>query len=177
MRKTVLYTALSLDGFIAGEKDDLTWLFEAAAEYEEMARDYEDFYASMETMIMGNGTYRFVVREGVPDPYPGKETYVFTKQKGLDSEFLVYVNENPVTFTAGLKEKDGGDIWVVGGGTINRQLLEKDLIDELQLTLIPVVLGKGTHIFEGLEALKKFSLSDSRVFNNGLVKLTYTLKK
>lgn len=173
MRKTILYIAVTIDGFIAGEDDQLDWLNEAAGKGDGLGEDYNAFYEEVETVIMGNSTYRYVVNAGVPNPYPDKESYVFTTNAANESEFVSYITDSPAAFVEALKTKEGGPIWVVGGGRINGQLLAVDMIDELQLTMVPVTLGRGIRLFEGNSDLRKYELKETKIFENGFVKLVY----
>ena len=175
MRKTVLYTAVSIDGYVAAEGDDLSWL-EAAEDTSDVDEDYIAFERNVTTVVMGNGTYRYIVKEGVLDPYPDRETYVFTRTEGQTSPHVTYVTEDPSEFTRKLKQGTGGDIWIVGGGNINGQLLAADLIDELQLSIAPITLGSGARLFEGRSDWREFELMDTKPLGVGLVKLTYTRK-
>jgi len=175
MRKVVLYIAMSIDGYIAGEGDDLSWL-DGAQGSEDIGEDYEAFYEGVTTILMGNGTYRYVVAAGAPDPYPSKESFVFTRTPNKESSYITYVSESPVAFTETLKAQDGGPIWLVGGGKINGLLLEADLIDELQITLAPITLGAGQPLFEGKSPWQNFDLVETKNFDHSFIKLTYRRK-
>ncbi len=175
MGKLILYTAVSLDGYIAGIEDDLSWLT-VPKEYEPAIEgDYIKFLESIEQVIMGNTTYRYVVNEGIENPYPEKNTYVFTRDHTLISESIHYINEDPVTFTSKLLSETTGNVWLCGGGKVNSMMAEAGLIDEIQLTAIPVTIGEGVRLFHGKGALEHYNLKDVERFGN-IVKLTYIKK-
>lgn len=172
MRRLILYTAVSIDGYIAGEGDDLDWLM-AFESTEDVGEVYNKLNDSVDTALMGNTTYRFVVNAGVPNPYPDKETIVFSRTETEESEYMNYVSGDIVTYVEALKAKEGKDIWLVGGGIINSIFLKANLIDELQLTIVPVTLGSGTRLFEGGGSFKAFKVKETLTLDNGMVHMTY----
>ena len=84
---------------------------------------YGDFYASIDTTLMGRATYE--ITQTVDEfPYPDKTNYVFTRNSALaDTAHVRFINSDLVDFTRRLKEEAGGNIWLVGGGQINAILL------------------------------------------------------
>jgi len=134
---------------------------------------YSDFYPGIDTILMGNSTYRFILDQNVPFPYPDKTNYVFSHSaKNQDTEFVRFISQNPVEFVRQLKQEEGEDIWLVGGGQINSILLNKDLIDKIILTLIPMTLGEGIPLFHGKYKEVKFNLEDNKSYQNGIIQLT-----
>lgn len=163
MRKLILYTALSLDGYIAGPQGEIDWLF-SDHDY-----GYTDFYERIDTMLMGRTTYDFIAQM---DPYPHADrlNIVFTRSLTARPEpYLQFVAGDPVAFTRELKHREGKDIWLVGGGQINALLFEAGLVDEMVLSFHPVVLGKGIHLFTGPVSQTGFRTLDARTFPSGLV--------
>ncbi len=175
MRRLVLYTAVSIDGYIAAEGDNLDWLM-AFESTEDVGEVYNKLNDRVDTALMGNSTYRFVVNAGVPDPYPDKETIVFTRTETEDTDRINYVSDDIVTYVEALKVKEGKDIWLVGGGVINSIFLKADLIDELQLTIVPVTLGSGTRMFQGGGSFREFKVKEVLTLDNGMVHMTYVRK-
>jgi dihydrofolate reductase len=169
-----LYSAMSLDGFIAKSDGDVSWLEEFPQPAEPTDYGYADFYASIGTTLMGNATCRFVQNYGGPFPYPDRQNFVFTRNSRLtDTEYVRYVSEDPATFVAGLKARETADIWLVGGGQINTACWNAGLIDELILTVMPIVLGTGIPLLAPPADTGKLRLRDHRVYPNGVVSLTY----
>ena len=144
MRKVTLYTAASLDGLIAGPNDELDWL-DAAGEADDYG--YLEFYESIDTTLMGHATYKVTTGFGeVPSQY--KANYVFTRGPlPVAGEHVEFVAGDIADFVRKLKERPGQDIWLVGGGQINTVLLNAGLIDEIILTVFPIVLGHGIPLF------------------------------
>jgi dihydrofolate reductase len=168
MRKIVLFIATSIDGFIAGKNGDTSWLF-TNGDF-----GYNDFYSSIDTIVMGYNTYSFI-KQFPQFPYPDKKNYVFTRSRRKpDGNPVELILGDVVTFTKKLKKQSGKNIWLVGGGKINSILLNANLIDQMIISIHPIALGQGIKLFKD-ESLKKlhFKLIHHKVFERGLVQLTY----
>lgn len=173
MRKVKLYIAISLDGRIAKPDGNLDWLH-SVPNPDNTDHGYAEFISGVDTTLMGNRTYKEVLGFGVEWPYRDKTNYVFTRQKDLrDNEQVKYVNDDIPGFVRKLKEQDGKDIWLIGGGEINTVLLNAGLIDEMLVFVMPVVIGKGIAIFEGDVAETQLKLKDVLQYASGAVRLTY----
>lgn len=178
MREVILYSAASLDNFIARPDGGIDWLH--YPEYEVPGEDYgyHDFYNTIDTTLMGNNTYKMVLGFDVPFPYPEKTNYVFThSQEYKNTEYVSFISEDIAGFVKELKTKPGKDIWLVGGGQINTLLLNNDLIDKMILTLIPIILGEGIQLFNGVAKEVKFDLVESKSYKSGLAQLTFKRKQ
>ena len=145
MRKVKLYTAMSLDGLIAGPNHELDWLDSASGGADDFG--YQEFYDSIDTTLMGNATHRVILSFGEA-PNQDKKNYVFTRGPlPPAAEHAEFVSGDIAGFVRALKEQRGLDIWLVGGGQINTVLLNAGLIDEMVLTVFPPVLGAGIPLF------------------------------
>jgi dihydrofolate reductase len=172
-RKLILYTASSLDGFIAREDHALDWLFEV-----EQVGDtgYNDFYETVDTILIGRKTYeQILILENGGFPYKGKECYVFSRTKQAPTEHIEFVNDNVVDFTKSLKEKDGGHIWLVGGGDLLHTFLREGLVDEFIIQFAPVVISSGIPLFKFDDLEVKLSLKDVNRFGQ-FVQVHYEVK-
>jgi len=148
MRKIILYIAQSLDGFIADKVGSVAFL-DNFSDQELTDHDYHEFYSKIDTTLMGKNTYRQLLGFDVPFPYPDLKNYVFTNDRHKKKDTHVkYISENAASFMAGLKEKDGKNIWLVGGCALNTFCLEHHLIDEVWLFIVPMILGKGIPVFQ-----------------------------
>lgn len=166
-RKVILFIATSLDGFIARKNGGIDWL------YTDGDYGYEKFYASIDTTLTGGKTYRQALTFG-GFPYPGKTNYVFTRTKPQgDRNPVTFISSDIVQFVRSLKHENGKHIWLVGGGEINTILLNAGLIDEMVISIHPVILGDGVPLFRGMPRTTWFRLSDQRVFEGGLLQVTY----
>ena len=171
MRHIRLYIAASLDGYIARKDGAIDWL--SMVEKADEDYGYNDFIKSIDTTLMGYQTYAHVLSFGA-FPYNGLQNYVFSRQpRQADGNSVTFVSEDPAAFVRRLKGQPGGDIWLIGGGQINTLLLNAGLIDELVLSIIPIVLGDGIPLFDGQPAETKWSLKGHKAFDSGLVQLQY----
>lgn len=164
----ILFIAASLDGYIAGPDDDLSWLF-TDADF-----GFSNFYAGVDTLVMGRGTYE-VIRSFGDWPYPGKRTFVVSRSSGLE-----ITTPQTELFCDGLPdlvarmETDGAErVWLVGGGELVRSFLEQELLDEITVSMHPILLGTGVPLFPGGFRRTMLLLKDTTVFDGGLVQLNY----
>jgi dihydrofolate reductase len=171
MRKVILYVAPSLDGFIARKDGSIDWF----TKYESTDEDYgyNAFLEGIDALLMGRKTYEQILgfREW---PYDGKQCFVFSKESINDPR--VTAVPEPVPFTRALKEKDGKNIWLVGGGQAIALLLVHGLIDELILTIIPVILGGGIRLFPSGDSGITCTLRGEKTFSSGLVQVHYSVE-
>ena len=127
MRKVTFGGASSLDNFIARKDDSYDWIM-WCKEAGEIMRDY---WKNIDTVVMGRRTYEVAASHGPLPVHKGVQTYVFSrtlKQRGKKG--LTFVSEDVVDFVRRLKEEDGRDICVMGGGVLAKPLFEAGLIDE-----------------------------------------------
>ena len=140
MKKIKLYIATSLDGYIARPDDDIEWLTEfpnpSTGDY-----GYKDFVASVDTVIMGGRTYREMLSMDMLWPYREQQTYVVSHHNWDEKENIKFITDNIIETITKLREEEGKDIWLVGGGELISLFLNAELIDELQIFYIPVMLG------------------------------------
>lgn len=147
MKKVILYIAMSLDGYIAGENGELAWLdkFNDTKVIEKI----DEFLMTIDTLIMGKGTYLKLVNDIAKDdwPYPGKRCIVLTRDLTFKDARVEVIHEFSRSFMESLRELGGKDIWLVGGGKTIETFLEEDYIDEYIITVTPTILGKGIPLF------------------------------
>lgn len=173
MRKVILYIAMSLDGYIADENGGVSWLSGQDPDGESEGT-YPEFVRGIDTVIMGWETYHQVVTELSPDEwvYEDLMTYVITHREEMSSEKIRFVHESPSELMKKLKEADGKDIWICGGASIARQLMQEGMIDRFYISVIPVLLGAGVRLFSELPEEQKLRLMETRSYN-GIVELRY----
>jgi dihydrofolate reductase len=177
MRQVILYIAASLDNYIARPDGNVDWLSSPEFLIPDEDYGYNEFYSTIDTTLMGNSTYRFILDQDVPFPYPDKANYVFSRSaKNQYTEFVKFISHDPVKFVRHLKQEAGEDIWLVGGGQINTIMLNKDLIDKIILTIFPLTLGHGIPLFHGKCKEVKFNLEGSKSYQSGIVQLTLQKK-
>ena len=170
-RKVVLYIAASLDGYIAAPGDDLSFLSVAEQEGEDYG--YGAFIKTVDTVIVGRKTYDWVMKHVPRFPHADKESYVMTRTEkpavGNTRFYTGAINE----LVTGLKSKEGATIFVDGGAEVVNSLLRHQLIDEFIVSIIPVLLGNGTRLFQEGFVQQHLVLQDAKPFSTGLVQLHY----
>jgi dihydrofolate reductase len=177
MRKVKLYIAMSLDGMIARNDGDVSWLNDIANE-EGTDHGYSDFYKSVDAIVMGHNTYKIIEGFGIDFPYPDKDCYVVTTQNDIEgNDDVSFVSGDIKSFLKHLTRKKGGDIWLVGGGLLNSSFLNEGLIDELIVFVMPIVVGEGIHIFEGDVNQTLLTLIETKTWSTGAVQHRYNIKK
>ncbi len=172
-----MYIAQSLDGYIARKDEGLDWLenfpHEEGADY-----GYGDFYEGIGVVLMGRKTYDFVRESGAEWPYANCSCIVLTRNKDLK-----IFTPNTVLWDGvdrenaeELRNSEGKDIWVVGGGRVISDFLSLNLIDEILVTIVPVMIGEGIPLFGGHEGDSNWALRKVEPFSGGILNIEYSLK-
>lgn len=170
-RKVILYIAMTLDGYIADENDQLSFL-DPYNENDLAKKSYQELMDQTDILLIGRKTYDVVSKLVTEWPYPNHHTYVFTTNPRTNTKNITYTNKDMNELIIELKMKPGKDIWLVGGGKLVQSMIEHDLIDEYQIAIIPIILGKGIPLFH--ETKHQVDLIFNRVeHENGMVFLTY----
>ncbi|SYW19677.1 dihydrofolate reductase family protein [Oenococcus oeni] len=157
MKKVFFYGAISLDGFLSSEDDNLKWLFDTELNPNYSIADFED---RVDTVVMGNMTYKGTQKLlGADSMFPGKEKIIFSRsQTGPIAGDGQYVSGDPLPVIKALRSGNGKNIWIVGGGSIVTKLVKNDLIDEFWIQIAPVIIGTGKRLFEENTYEKRFKL-------------------
>ena len=177
MRKVSLFIAMSLDGYIAGPGDDLSFL--RAVEKEGEDYGYAEFTSQIDTIIIGRKTYDYVLREVGPAHYDNgqRDVYVITRTgRPPVGRTRFYTGALP-DLIAQLKSESGQNIYCDGGAQVIDELLQHDLIDELIISIIPVLLGAGTRLFKDKRPEQLLDFLSLKSYDTGLVQLHYRRRK
>lgn len=171
MSEVVYYVATSLDGYIASCGGGIDWLkrYECAGE----DYGYAAFYGSVDAVLCGRRTYEQCLSFG-DWPFPGRAGWVFSRQ-GLGSvpPEVTVTAEDPSIVLAGLAARGQRRAWLVGGGELAGVLRERGLISEYIVSVLPVLLGEGVPLFAPGGRQEQLRLTDSKVYDNGIVQLRY----
>ncbi len=170
--KTILYIAMSEDGFIAGEKDNIDFLNEYQVEGEDYG--YGKFINTIGSIIVGRKTYKKVISMGYPY-HEDKDVYVITRNSKPFSNRLHFYDGDLNLLVNKLKSANSGNIYCDGGAKLAKSLISLGLIDEIILSIIPVDLKKGTLLFQNGTIPSEFELKHSKKFQTGLIQYTYRL--
>jgi dihydrofolate reductase len=164
MRSVLYGAACSLDGFIAGDNDEVEWLHWS----DDVARISGEVWSTTDTVLMGRRTYEIAVQNGM-DAYPGVQNIVFSRTLALSKPIpdLTIVRDDAAGFVRDLKEQEGRGICVMGGGRLAGSLLAAGLIDEVGVNIHPVLLGTGIPLFPAGDYRAHLTLTDSRPIKRG----------
>lgn len=143
--KITYYAAMSNDGFIARDDGDVAWLDTLNIDYGDTG--YEEFFASVDGLIMGRKTYDFVYDFGTW-PYENKLTWVCTTQKcpviaNANLEIVSTIEQ----IIQSAKHKNCNHLWLVGGGKLASEFLRAGLLTHLSISKMPIALGQGIPLF------------------------------
>ncbi len=176
MRKIVLYIAMSLDGYIADKSGGVDWLNGDGSEPENCG-SYSEFSSSIDTVVLGYNTYHQIAAELSPGnwPYEGMQSYVLTHRKLETQNEIHFVDTAMAELLTKLKQQDGKDVWLCGGADIIDQALKANLVDELTISVLPILLGDGIRLFQTNEIPKYLTLISHKSYN-GIVDLVYRVK-
>jgi len=170
-RKVILYIAMSLDGFIADKNDDLDFLSLVESEGEDYG--YHDFTNTVDTVIIGRKTYNKVLALGFDYPHTDKDVYIITRTPQSPTGTFQFYSKPLTELIIQLKSKNGKHIYCDGGAEIVNELLNHNLIDELIISVIPILLGEGRKLFHSRRPEMKLQLISTKEFKSGLVQLHY----
>lgn len=131
MHKTILYIAMSLDGFIADRQDGVDWL-DSQAPADDAPSSYPNFIQTVDTVLMGRNTYDQVIQVLSPGhwPYTGLHTFVLTHRPAVRQPGVQFVDEDAPHLLARLRAQAGKDIWVCGGAALAQDCIRADCIDQ-----------------------------------------------
>ncbi len=172
-RKLILYISMSLDGFIATEDDDLSWLSVVEKEGEDYG--YAAFNESVDTYIVGRRTYEIVLKltGGVFPQAEQHKCYIITRDERPDENGVTFYNGDLSELINSIKQQEGKHIYCDGGSQIVKLLMQQDLIDEYRVSVIPVILGGGIRLFQEGNPMIKLKALPSKHYDTGLVHLHY----
>lgn len=132
----------------------------------------KEFFARVDTALIGRKTYDVMMKLG--GAYPGMKNYVFShKRRRTKKKNVTFVSEDTSAFVKRLKSEKCRDIWLVGGGELAHSFFEADRVDEMVLSVHPILLGKGIPLFRRAGRQRDFKLLGCKTYSSGLVQLRY----
>jgi len=181
MRKVIFGGANSLDNYFARKDNSVDWLMWS----DEAAELMKDMWSRFDTMIMGRKTWAAAQEqfseeelEKARSLQSGMKEYVFSRTLPVRQMKGGYeiVNSDPGDFVRELKQQDGKDIMIMGGGDLAKTLFEAGVIDEIGFNIHPVLLGSGIPLFHEMSRQIDLELIECRTFKNGCVYVLYRVK-
>ncbi|VEP13535.1 Bifunctional deaminase-reductase domain protein [Hyella patelloides LEGE 07179] len=169
-----VYIATSLDGFIATSDGGLDWLYELPNP-EQSDYGYAEFMSCIDAIVMGRNTFEKVLTF---DEWPyDKPVFILSNSLAKLPEHILdkaeIVSGDIKRLINQLNQRGYKNLYVDGGGVI-QSFLQEDLIDEIIITLIPILLGNGFSLFGKLDRQLKFRHKKTEIYNKTLVKNYYT---
>jgi dihydrofolate reductase len=171
VRRIRYQVAASLDGYIAGPKGEADWITM------DPDIDFSALFSQFDTFLMGRVTFDSMVQQQGSGAMPGAKTLVFSRTLRQEDhpEVTIVAADVGKTLVA-LRKKPGKDIWLFGGGSLFRSLLELRLVDTVEIAVIPVLLGSGIPLLPAPAGRAKLKLTGHRVYKkSGIVLLEYAV--
>jgi dihydrofolate reductase len=182
MRRLYVFNNVSLDGYFTDANSNMSWAHQPDAEFSEFTQSNAQGGGAL---VFGRVTYDLMIKFW-PTPM-AMQSYPIVAERMNSAEKIVFsrtmdraawnntkvVNGDIVAEMRKLKERAGGDMVIMGSGSIISQFTEAGLIDEFQIVLCPIVLGAGRTLFGGVTTRPSLKRTHSRTFKNGNVFLRY----
>jgi dihydrofolate reductase len=172
MRRVRYVVAMSLDGYIAGPNGEADWIIM------DPDIDFGALFEQFDAFLLGRKTFESMGGAG-GGRQSGVQTIVFSRTlRQQDYPNVTIVSENPQQVLADLRSKPGNDIWLFGGGLLFRSLLEARLVDAVEVSVMPVLLGEGLPLLPAKPSSERYklSLASNRAFETGIVSLEYAVE-
>ena len=169
MRRIRYHVAASLDGYIAGPNGEADWI------PMDPDVDFAAIFAQFDTLLIGRRTFDGMVKAGRPR-IPGMKTMVFSRtMKQHDHRDVTIVSKNVQEAVTALRAAPGKDIWLFGGGELFSSLLAMDLVDTIEVAVVPVLLGQGTPLLPAPRGAKLELIKHKVYSKTGIVGLEYAV--
>lgn len=186
MGKTILYIAVSLDGYIAGPNEDLSWLnpkndinsTPPDEPKDSNPYEFDAFFKNVGAIIIGRDTYDLEMRMGWGSAHNVPKFIVTSRPPHPDAKSDdFFLNDDIEMVLKKAKESTDKTVWVEGGGKLAQEFIKRDLLDEAIIFIAPVLLGKGIPLFGDLDEYKYWKLERQRSYGKGMVQLEYSIPK
>jgi dihydrofolate reductase len=175
MRRIIYYVATSVDGYISGADDDISGFVSGGNGLDQYLNDLNDY----DTVIMGRKTYEFGYKFGLTPgqrAYPHMTHYIFSNSLQFEnSDEKVKIKKPDLMEIDALRQQDGSDIYLCGGGQFAGWLLVNKKIDILRIKLNPMILGSGVPLFGSCNKAIGLELLETGLYDNGLQIMTYKI--
>ena len=173
MRKIVYSVAMSLDGYIAGPNGEADWIVM------DPEIDFAGMMARFDTILMGRRTFEAAQAMGGGGSMPGVTSVVVSRTlRQEDHPGLTIIAEDVGGAVSRLRAGPGKDIWLFGGGSLFRSLLDLGLVDTIEVGVIPVLLGGGIPLLPARSQRTTLRLVSSKTYKaTGTLALEYAVEQ
>lgn len=169
--KVILYMAISVNGYITSGKDNSDWVSK------EDWNEFDKLKRECGVMVMGKNTF-----QQFQDDFPqeGALNIVMTHdrsllEKKIDNVF--FTDKNPKELIKWVAEQGFKQLMIIGGMTLNTSFVKENLVDEIWLSVHPIMIGSGKTVIDKFEMFKKLTFIGSKELSEGLVQLRYRIKQ
>lgn len=178
MGKWIVYVAMSLDGFIAGRKGSMDWLNDFPNP-DNLDYGYTDFIDTIDTILLGKNTYLQILKKNDERPYKDCTTYVMSRDPDLEitTENTHSINGLSPETVIKFHTKSKKNIWILWWGVVISQCLEIGAVDEMVISVLPLMLWKWTPLFTNMNKQMSLTLEKTESHNNWIVMLHYKKKE
>ncbi len=169
MRQLRYSVAMSLDGFIAGPNGEYDWIVM------DPTKDFSDLSNDFDTLLMGRRTFELAL-QGPGATMPGMKTIVCSRTLQTADYPEVTICADAASTVVALKSRPGKDLWLFGGAALFRSLLDAELVDRIELSVMPILLSQGVPLLPAGRRSPRLRLIKSKTSPNGIVGLTYRVE-
>ena len=171
MRRIRYVVTASLDGYIAGPNDDVDWIVP------DPDFDFRALFNQFDTALLGRRMYEMTQRPGAPPWPPGMSVYVFSRTlRQRDHPEVTIVADKLAETLSALRAKSGKDIWLFGGSSLFRSVLDAGLVDTVEVAVRPVLLGGGIPLLPPPAKQANLKLTAHEASKTGIVALRYAVQ-
>lgn len=173
-QRVVYYAAATADGFIAAADGGVEWLSDFSG-----TGGYDEFFAGIGSLVMGRRTFDQVLGWGWP--YGEKPAAILTSTRlpgTAPASAFAWDGDDPAGLVERLRREAPGGVWIVGGGRTAGLFLAAGLLDEVELTVMPLILGRGIPLWPGEgTGHHRLELLRAHGHQNGAVHLHYRVRR
>ena len=171
----------SLDGIIAKKDNSISW-FETSDNYDKGVdgEKPEEFLKTIDCYVMGSKTYELALElsKDYGWAYGDKPTTVLTNRNlQTDRQNIEFYSGDLNKFVNGYLKQKYENVWVVGGSMLTRDFIRLKLVDEIRVSILPIILGDGLPFFDHIGQEQALHLKETKAYKSGMVELCYEIKK
>jgi dihydrofolate reductase len=171
MRRVRYRVAASLDGYIAGPDGEIDWIVP------DPTIDLASLFTGFDTVLLGRSTYELTRQPGAPAWPAGWRIYVFSRTlDAAEHPAVTVVGTDAGAAVTALRSEPGRDIWLFGGGSLFASLLAADVVDQVEVAIMPVLLGRGIPLVGPQAPRARLALTRSDASPAGIVSLHYDVQ-
>ena len=172
MRRVRYRVAVSLDGYIAGPEGEIDWIVQ------DPTVEWKSIFAEFDTVLLGRRTYELTRQPGAPAWPAGWHVYVFSRTLVAEEHAdVTVVSADAGATVAALRSQPGRDIWLFGGARLVASLLTADVVDDVEVAIMPILLGDGIPLAARGAPRSPLTLTGSHTTPSGIVTLRYEVQR